>query len=213
MFTGLIEEVGKIVERKVIPGGIALTISVSQITSEMKIGDSISVNGTCLTVTKFSATNFTVDAVGETLKKTALAKWKIGEPVNLERALTANDKLGGHVVQGHVAGIGAIREIKKMGLNYSISVEVDYSISKYFIHEGSVAIDGISLTIAKVANNRIMLSVIPHTWMNTNLRFKKVGSLVNIEPDVFAKYAENFMKTYKIQNEILSEDKLIKMGY
>ncbi len=213
MFTGIIEEVGKIKSKSSIPGGICLTISATKVIENVKIGDSISVNGICLTVTKFSASSFNAEAVGETTNKTAIIHSKIGGFVNLERAVKVNDRLGGHIVQGHVAAVGFIREIKKMGLNYSISIEVDKEIKKYLINEGSVAVDGISLTIAKIFSNKIILSIIPHTWMNTNLKFRKVGDTVNIEPDVLAKYADNFLKLSKYQSEVISENKLINMGY
>ena len=213
MFTGLIEELGKIESVKPISGGKTLTISAEKILSGINTGDSISVNGVCLTVTKFSARNFTVDAVGETLNKTTMNELRIGDNVNLEPALRLSQKLGGHIVQGHVNGVGEISELKKLGENYSLSVIVPSALEKYLVKEGSIAIDGISLTIADAMNNKCTFSIIPHTWLNTNLRTKNIGDKVNIEIDIIAKYVEKLLAGGQKKISELNEERLNKLGY
>lgn len=213
MFTGLIEEVGRIEAIKPIACGKTLTISAEKILSDINMGDSISVNGVCLTVTKFSARNFTVDAVGETLNKTTVGKLRIGDKVNLEQALRLSQKLGGHIVQGHVNGVGEISELKKLRENYSLTVIVPSALEKYLVKEGSIAIDGISLTIADTLNNKCTFSIIPHTLLNTNLSAKKIGDKVNIEIDIIAKYVEKLLTGGQKNIRELNEERLNKLGY
>ena len=213
MFTGLIEEVGRIEAVKPIAGGKTLTICAEKILSGINTGDSISVNGVCLTVTKFSARNFSVDAVGETLNKTTINQFRIGDKVNLEPALRLSQKLGGHIVQGHVNGVGEISELKKLGENYSLSVIVPSALEKYLVKEGSIAIDGISLTIADATNNKCTFSIIPHTLLNTNLNSKNIGDKVNIEIDIIAKYVEKLLTGDKKNISELNEERLNKLGY
>jgi riboflavin synthase len=181
--------------------------------NEVKIGDSISVNGVCLTVTEFSSKEFTVDAVGDTLLKTTINSFKVGTSVNLERALILNQRLGGHIVQGHVNEVGLITELKKLGENYSVSINLPLELARYIIPEGSIAIDGISLTIAKVKDSLISLSIIPHTWAATNLNCRRVGDKVNIEVDIIAKYVEKLLSGNMKNKENISRELLIKMGY
>lgn len=213
MFTGIIEEVGKIELIKPIAGGKTLIISAKKILTDLKVGDSISVNGVCLTATNFSSDNFSVDAVGETLSKTTIGMFSIGSFVNLESAMQLSQKLGGHLVQGHVNGVGEISEIKKIGENYSLTIIVPYELEKYLIKEGSIAIDGISLTIAQTSNNKCSFSIIPHTWRNTNLNTRKAGDKVNIEIDVIAKYVEKFLLGKNENRNELNEEWLNKLGY
>lgn len=213
MFTGLIEEVGKISALRNANGRLILEISAGKIINSLKIGDSISVNGVCLTVTNFTSGKFCVDAVGETLKKTTIGSLRIGTEVNLEPALQLSQKLGGHLVQGHVNDVGEITEIKKLGENYLMSFSLPHHLEKYLIKEGSIAIDGISLTIAHVSANKIMCSIIPHTWKNTNLRARKPGDQVNIEIDVISKYVEKFTSSTQENKNEISEEWLIKLGY
>ena len=213
MFTGLIEELGKIESVKPISGGKTLTISAEKILSGINTGDSISVNGVCLTATKFSARNFVVDAVGENLNKTTINQLRIGDKVNLEPALRLSQKLGGHIVQGHVNGVGEISELKKLGDNYLLSVLVPVALEKYLVKEGSIAIDGISLTIADTLNNECTFSIIPHTWLNTNLRTKNIGDKVNIEIDIIAKYVEKLLAGGQKKISELNEERLNKLGY
>jgi riboflavin synthase len=213
MFTGIVEEVGKVTGISSIDGGRSLKISASKILEDINTGDSISVNGVCLTVTRYSLDGFYADAVGETLLKTTINSCRVGTVINLERAMKLNHRLGGHLVQGHVSGVGIISEIKKLGENYSLSVRLPESISRYVVPEGSIALDGISLTVAKIINSYLAVSVIPHTWRETNLHTKKTGDKINLEIDVVARYAEKLFNGSSGHINDLSEEKLIKMGY
>lgn len=198
MFTGIIEEIGKIRKIDSISGGIKFTITVTDdFMNDLKVNDSISINGICLTVVNLKNKNFIVEAVGETLKKTTIKELKINQYVNLEKAIKFSDRLGGHLVQGHVNGVGRITQLQKLGENYLLEVELSKNLLKYIINEGSIAIDGISLTIAKIFSNKISISIIPHTWKNTNLNTRKIGAKVNIETDLIAKYLENFIINFR----------------
>ncbi len=211
MFTGIIEEVGEIVTVTPIENGKNLTIRARRVREGTRIGDSIAVDGVCLTVTALGSEQFSVQAVGETLEKTTLGTVQHGRRVNLERALAVGDRLGGHFVQGHVNGIGHIRTMRKRGENYLLEVEIPPPLRKYIILEGSIAIDGISLTIAHLIDVLVGINIIPHTMENTNLRYKQVGDGVNIEVDLIAKYIENLIRFSK-RNE-LNENLLKQWGY
>ena len=214
MFTGLIEEIGKGKKIDPMKDGIRVNISAAKIMDDIKVDDSIAVNGVCLTAVKIDTNSFTVEAVGETLKKTTLNELKENQIVNLERAVRLNDRLGGHLVQGHVNGVGRISNIQKLGENYFLEVEVDPKLTKYLIDEGSIAIDGISLTIAKLVENKVGVSIIPHTWKNTNLNSRNIGAKVNIETDVIAKYIEKLLMNKKQNDtEPLSQKWFEEMGY
>ena len=213
MFTGLIEETGKLASVETIPGGKRIKIYASKVLDDVKVDDSICVNGVCLTVTKYDKECFTAEAVGETLNKSTIGNLRIGESVNLERALKLSDRLGGHLVQGHVNGLGIINQISKLGENYFMEISLPAGLEKYIITEGSVAVDGISLTIAKVNGNKIGLSIIPHTWNNTNLITKQTGGEVNIEVDLIAKYVEKLLTDKNIAKNNISENWLKDIGY
>lgn len=214
MFTGLIEEIGKVKKIDSMKDGIRINISASKIMDDINVDDSIAVNGVCLTAVKIDTNSFTVEAVGETLKKTTFNELKENQIVNLERAVRLNDRLGGHLVQGHVNGVGRISNIQKLGENYFLEVEVDPKLTKYLIDEGSIAIDGISLTIAKLVENKIGVSIIPHTWKNTNLSSRNIGAKVNIETDVIAKYIEKLLQNKKQNDtEPLSQKWFEEMGF
>jgi len=214
MFTGIIQEIGKIGSIKSISGGSRIKINCSKILDEISVQDSVCVNGVCLTAIKSDADGFWVDAVGATLDKTTIANLKLSSSVNLELAMKLNDRFGGHLVQGHVNGIGTIEEITKLGENYWLNILVPGSLEKYLIEEGSIAIDGISLTIAKLDGSNVGVSIIPHTWSNTNLKGKKVGEQINIETDVLAKYIEKLInKDDSVQNTKLTENRLKELGY
>jgi riboflavin synthase len=193
MFTGIIEEIGQISGVKQISGGLKIKISIGEFLDDIKVNDSLSVNGVCLTVTQADEQSVLVDAVGETLEKTTLRFIKDGLKVNLERAMRLSDRLGGHLVQGHVNGVGEITQIKKRGDNYYLEIFIPSELHKYIIAEGSIAIDGISLTIAQINEARIGFSIIPHTWNHTILTSAKVGQKVNIETDILAKYIEKLL--------------------
>ena len=213
MFTGIIEETGKLLSQENIPGGKRLKISASKIFDGLKIDDSICVNGVCLTVTKIDKNSFWCDAVGETLKKTTLANVNQNYELNLERALRLTDRLGGHLVQGHVNGVGVITQLTKLGENYSLEIEIPLKITKYVVDEGSITVDGISLTVAKITESKITLSIIPHTWNNTNLRQRKTGDKVNIETDIFAKYVEKILRSSKGEGNKFTDNWFKNLGY
>lgn len=212
MFTGIIEEIGRLALVENIPGGKRIKIYASKIMDDVKIDDSICVNGVCLTVTKFEKDHFFVDAVGATLNKTTINNLRMGTELNLERAVKLSGRLGGHLVQGHANGIGRITRITKLGENYFLEITLPDELEKYVIQEGSIAIDGISLTVAELNGNKAGLSIIPHTWNGTNLKFRKTGDDVNIEVDVIAKYAEKLLNGRK-DNGNITEKWLKEIGY
>jgi len=214
MFTGIIEEIAKIDKTKPIAGGLSIKIEANKILDDISVNDSICIDGVCLTVTNFDNSGFWVDAVGATLEKSTFAFINSSSYVNLERSVKLNDRLGGHLVQGHVNGIGTISEIQKLGENYLLKIIVPENLERYLIKEGSIAINGISLTIADLNVNEISLSIIPHTWRNTNLKDKKVNDKVNIEIDVLAKYVEKLLtKTSDTSNKNITENWLKELGY
>jgi riboflavin synthase len=214
MFTGIIEEIAKIEKTKPIAGGLSIKIGAIKILDDISINDSICVDGVCLTVTNFDNSGFWVDAVGATLEKSTFASVKPSSYVNLERSVRLNDRLGGHLVQGHVNGIGTISEIQKLGENYLLQITFPENLKKYLIREGSIAVNGLSLTIADLDKNLISISIIPHTWQNTNLRHKKVNDKVNIEIDVLAKYVEKLLtKDNSGSEKNITENWLKEIGY
>ena len=213
MFTGIIEEIGIIQKIDVIENGKRLKISASKIMDDVKVDDSVAVNGVCLTVIKLEQNSFWAEAVGETLKKTTINKLYQNTNVNLERAVRLSDRLGGHLVQGHVNGIGVIKKINRLGENYYVEVRVPSDLEKYLIKEGSIAVDGISLTIANLTGSLVGISIIPHTWKNTNLRFRQISDEVNIEVDIIAKYVEKLLNAKDKDANNLSDDVLKNMGY
>lgn len=188
MFTGLIEEVGKVKSISKIHDGMRLSISCKKVLETTTLGDSIAVNGVCLTVINMDKDTATFDVSIETIKRSNFSYLKVGDFVNLERALTPQSRLGGHIVQGHVDTTGSIVSITPMGshTNFKITFPIEYE--SLVIEKGSIAIDGISLTINYINNNIIDLNIIPHTFENTNLKYKKIGDVVNIEFDILGKY-------------------------
>ena len=192
MFTGIVEEVGSIIN----PGN-RLKIKCEKILSDVNLGDSIAVNGICLTVTEFDANSITVDVMNETLNKTYLGSMKKGDLVNLERAMPANGRFGGHIVSGHIDGIGIIRNITKDGISIWYSITADDKILSYIVEKGSIAIDGISLTVAYINEEIFKVSVIPHTQDNTTLLSKNIGDKVNLENDIVGKYIEKLNQRKK----------------
>lgn len=207
MFTGIIEEIGKI---KQIQNNI-LTVSAEKILSDMHIGDSIAVNGTCLTVCKFDNTSFSADVMPETMRRTNLGSLKAGSPVNLERAMPANGRFGGHIVSGHIDGTGIISSFRKEKNAVWVQISAKPEILRYIVEKGSVAIDGISLTVAKVSNQDFSVSIIPHTGEETILLKKHSSDMVNLECDIIAKYVEKLCKIK--QTESISKDFLAEHGF
>ncbi len=197
MFTGIIEEVGKV--KSIVQKGKAriFVISLRKSLDKINISDSVSVNGVCLTVFEKTKDSFKVEAVEETIKKTNLGELKIGDPVNFELALKLGERLGGHIVQGHVDTTGVIKSIKKLENSWIFEIKFPAEFRKYLIPMGAIAVDGISLTVAGLDKDKFKVSIIPYTFDNTNLKFRKVGDKVNLEFDLFGKYIENFFEIIK----------------
>ena len=193
MFTGIIEEIGKVERIQKDSRNCKLSIKASKILTDIHLGDSIAVNGICLTVTHFNHQAFTVDVMNETWGRTALTLLKHGSEVNLERALSVNGRLGGHVVTGHIDGTGKISSIKKDDNAVWYQINTQKEILDLIVEKGSITIDGISLTVAKVSKVNFSVSVIPHTLEQTILKSKQVGSTVNLENDILGKYVQKLM--------------------
>ncbi len=212
MFAGIIEEVGEISNLQHKTRGAMLHISCKKILEGLKYGDSIAVNGVCLTVKDIKASGFSADIMPATLQSTNLGKLLPKSKVNLERALKVSGRLDGHIVQGHVDGVGTTCEIKKSNDFFTLYITAGQELLKYIVLKGSVAIDGISLTVQEVRSEGFGVSIIPATLSGTALGYKKPGDLVNIETDIIGKYIEKFLKQEKC-NEIITMEKLISMGY
>jgi len=195
MFTGIIEELGTVKGVRRQSEGIRLSVTAKLVMDGMKTGDSIAVNGVCLTVTEFDNISFTADVSGETVKRSNLGKHRAGDKVNLERPMKLSDRLGGHLVSGHIDTVGVIRGVIKKGDISVFTLDAPNEIIKYLIHKGSVAVDGISLTVNEITGNRFSVTVIPHTAKMTTLGFKKNGDTVNVEADLIGKYVEAFVKS------------------
>lgn len=193
MFTGIIEAVGKIQSIRRSGRHSVLTVDCGPLGRELSNGDSIAVNGTCLTVTSHTATQFTADLSIETLKRTTFVGARAGQKVNLERPLATNARLGGHFVQGHVDGVGKVAGVRQEGETLWMAFGFPEDLAPYFVEKGSVAIDGVSLTIASLHEDRFEIAVIPFTAEHTNLGRATVGDPVNLECDILAKYLRRFM--------------------
>ncbi|MCX6841777.1 MAG: riboflavin synthase [candidate division WOR-3 bacterium] len=194
MFTGLIETVGRIERATSQQGNRVFTIQAG-FAAELKLGESVAVNGCCLTVTKASKQSFDVEAVAATLAGTSLGRFKTGDSVNLERALRAGDRLGGHFVQGHVDEVGKVRRIEQHSGYWVLAVETDRRNSRLLVEKGSVCVDGVSLTVASVRPGEFAVNIIPHTWENTNLKQRRTGEPVNIEYDLVVKAVQQGLET------------------
>lgn len=196
MFTGITEHVGKIESLDHAEDGGRLLVSLAgarEIAKGMKPGDSLSVNGCCLTVVEFGKDYFAADLSGETLRRTAFGEKKSGQPVNLERPLAANARLGGHFVQGHVDGIGRVTRLVPEGENWWLSVRVPEDLRRYVAEKGSIALDGISLTVARWQDAVVDVAIIPFTYQHTSIHAMTVNDAINIETDILAKYVESLL--------------------
>lgn len=194
MFTGIIEEKGEVVEIKRNRTDSFIRIRTKKILDDVRLGDSIAVNGVCLTVTRMDSNIFQADVMNETLNRSSLGRLSSGSYVNLERAMQAGGRFGGHIVSGHIDGTGRISSIKNDGIAVWYTVLADSGILRYIVEKGSVAIDGISLTVAKVTDHDFSVSVIPHTAEMTILSSKKIGDIVNLENDIIGKYVEKLIQ-------------------
>ena len=212
MFTGIIEEIGRIRSIRTGSDSCVLTVSAEKILSDMHIGDSIAVNGTCLTVCGFGQHSFSADVMPETMRRTNLGDLKAGSPVNLERAMAANGRFGGHIVSGHIDGTGRIQSLKKEKNAVWVQISANPDVLKYIVEKGSVAIDGISLTVAKISVQDFSVSIIPHTGEETILLKKKPGDTVNLECDIIAKYVEKLCGVQKSSGGI-TENFLAEHGF
>ena len=197
MFTGIVEEVGKV---KSISNGV-LQIEANKVLEDVHTGDSIAVNGICLTVTSFTAHSFQADVMPETIRRTSLNELKLGSPVNLERAMAVGSRFGGHIVSGHIDGTGRIVSLKEEKNALLMKIAADSSLLRYIVEKGSVALDGISLTVAAVTDRDFTVSLIPHTRQVTNLSAKGEGSTINIENDVVGKYVEKLLKPAEAEDK------------
>lgn len=195
MFTGIVEEVGKILQIERGSKSSILHIEGNLIFEDLKIGDSVAVNGVCLTVTTLSSHSFTADVMSETLSRSSLGALQKNSPVNLERAMAANGRFGGHIVSGHIDGTGVIEAIKRDDNAIWYTIKANEKIMRYIVEKGSIAIDGISLTVARLTKTGFLVSIIPHTQKATILGTKSVGAIVNLENDVVGKYVERFLTT------------------
>ena len=197
MFTGLIEDVGVIDGLRLQKASAVLTVKTKLAVRSMPLGASIAVNGACLTVVKKTKRAFTVDVSPETLTRTNLDHLKVGSLVNIEQPMRLQERLGGHLVTGHVDGVGSVAEIKKEGEFTVFSFQVPAALGALFVSKGSVAVDGISLTVNNCRSGRFSVAIIPFTLQHTNLRTRRVGDRVNIETDLIGKYVQSFMQQRK----------------
>ncbi|NPB09188.1 MAG: riboflavin synthase [Thermodesulfobacteria bacterium] len=211
MFTGIVEGLGEIVKKAPLSRGVRFEIRAPFDLSDTKLGDSIAVNGACLTVVDLRGDTFAVDVSPETLSRTTLGTLTPGEKVNLERALRLGDRLGGHLVSGHVDGIGEVTRREEKGEFIFYRVRLPQGLSRYVIEKGSIAIDGISLTVNRVYDHEIELAIIPHTAKLTTMGFRRPGDRVNIEVDLIGKYVERLLGPY--QGRGIDEEFLRRTGF
>lgn len=197
MFTGIVEETGVVERLDNSPSGCRLYIGASVVLDGTKIGDSIAVNGVCLTVTDMTKNSFAADVMPETLRRSSLGSLHSGSRVNLERAMAADGRFGGHIVSGHIDGTGKISGKKPEGNAVVVTIAADRDILRYIVEKGSIAIDGISLTVTRVSSTDFSVSLIPHTAKETTLLSKRAGEIVNLENDIIGKYVERLMGTEK----------------
>lgn len=215
MFTGLIQETGKIVAVEKLASRTRITVGAASVPSELKIGDSVAVSGVCLTAVAIAGTQFSADLAEETLERTSLGRLKKGSLVNLELPMQAQAGalLGGHVVQGHVDGVARLTGLEPIpgGEDWRLSLEIPQELTKYVVAQGSITVEGVSLTVAKVADTGVEIAIIPHTYQATNLHALGAGDPLNIEVDVLAKYAEKISRG--VTPGKLTVDELIKQGF
>ena len=215
MFTGIIEELGKISAWDKHAGGAKMKISAQTATKDSNEGDSIAVNGVCLTAIEITSNSFAADVSGETLSRSTLGNLKVGSKVNLERAVTPSTRLGGHIVQGHVDARGKFLAAKQDGDFWTVRIGFPKEIAQYLVYKGSISVEGISLTIANLAEDYFEIAIIPKTWELINLSALKNGDAVNLEADVIAKYVERIMLYGQgaEKGEAITMEKLNKLGF
>ena len=213
MFTGLIEEIGQVRQRRREGDFQRLTIGAQRVRTDLRLGDSVNIDGACQTVVELGPDSFAVESVAETLERTTLGQLEIDSEVNLERALRPQDRLGGHLVLGHVDGVGRISRLEQRQENWILAVEPPQEIECYIASKGSIALDGISLTVVEIGSGDFTMSVIPHTFEFTTLARRRIGDCVNLEVDIIARYVERLLTAGSSPNQGLSLEKLRTMGY
>ncbi len=216
MFTGIIEELGTIRRLEARGRGVRVEVEARTVTQDSREGDSIAVNGVCLTALDIRADSFQADGSAETLERSTLGDLRVGSVVNLERAVTPSTRLGGHIVQGHVDGRGRFLSAEDNGGSWTIRVAYPENIARYLVFKGSISVEGISLTIAELTEKDFAIAVIPKTWAMTNLSRLRVGDAVNLEVDVIAKYVERMLFAGKSSDEVsptLTMERLAELGY
>lgn len=200
MFTGIIEELGIIRAMDRRTDSIVLTIEAHTVLEGTRIGDSIAVNGVCLTVTSLNDTSFTADVMHETMRRTSFCELRTGSPVNLERAMQVGGRLGGHIVSGHIDGTGHVSRIENDGIARVITISIPKDMAPFIVEKGSITIDGISLTVVSAGSSQFSVSIIPHTMSHTTLMAKHPGAIVNLETDIVGKYIHRFMETGPVES-------------
>lgn len=214
MFTGIVEEIGVVRDIRHGSRSVVLEIEAGKISEDIHLGDSIAVNGVCLTASAISGDGFSADVMPETLHRSSLASLKKGSHINLERAIAANGRFGGHIVSGHIDGTGTIKEIRRDDNAVWYEIETDSRLLRYIVEKGSIAIDGISLTVAKVSVRGFSISAIPHTVSVTILGEKTKGSIVNLETDIIGKYVEKMLSSSAVpEKNGISREFLAKYGF
>ncbi|HEY6333719.1 MAG TPA: riboflavin synthase [Blastocatellia bacterium] len=215
IFTGLIVEIGEVVRMDRRSDGAHLRVAARSVLEGTRIGDSISINGVDLTVVTMDSTGFTADVSLETLKRSTLGELHSGSPVNLERALALGERFGGHMVQGHVDGVGKVLSVSPEGNAYRVRLEFPSELARYIAMKGSITVDGISLTVAGLGEDWLELAIIPHTWDHTTMRHYRPGTRVNLEVDVLAKYVERLLGD-RVATPVggrLTIERLVEQGY
>ena len=213
MFTGIIEELGTVGQMDRRPDSIKLTIQACKVLEGTQLGDSIAVNGVCLTVTSMTDSSFTADVMHETMRRSSLSDIKSGSKVNLERAMQVGGRLGGHIVSGHIDGVGHIARIAADGIARVITISIPKDMEPFIVEKGSIAIYGISLTVVSVGNSQFSVSIIPHTMANTTLIDKHPGAVVNLETDVIGKYVHSFTTAHTGKRSGITMETLLENGF
>ena len=200
MFTGIIEELGTIAHMDRRPDSIRLTIQAHKVLEGTQLGDSIAVNGVCLTVTDMTDSTFSADVMHETMRRSSFSTIKSGSQVNLERAMQVGGRLGGHIVSGHIDGTGHVSRIENDGIARVITISIPKDMAPFIVEKGSITIDGISLTVVSAGSSQFSVSIIPHTMSHTTLMGKHPGAIVNLETDIVGKYIHRFMETGPVES-------------
>lgn len=213
MFTGIVEEIGTVKSIHMTGKSGTVTIKAKKVLEGTKVGDSIAVNGICLTVTSMTDNGFEADVMAETVRRSSLSECRGNDEVNLERAMAADGRFGGHIVSGHIDGTGTITSLSREENAVWVTISADARIIRYIVEKGSICIDGISLTVAKVNHDNFSVSVIPHTAGQTTLLKKRAGDIVNLENDIVGKYVERFLGVEQNKSDGITMEMLSKYGF